>query len=72
MLKKQVFSIFVFNCNPTPKNIITSVTELSDFGFWKRSPIKEYITFISRELITRTNSGERQSVSLEVKKKKTL
>lgn len=40
-------------------------TDLSSFGFFQRSTVKEMLTFLSRTVAKRTQPGQRQSVQQE-------
>ncbi len=53
----KVFSIIVFGTGAKPPVIISQATELSSFSFFKRGTIKEFILFVSREIVARTNPG---------------
>jgi len=59
----KIFSIIVFNCTEPTKPVILARTEdLSQFGFWKRGTVREIVTFVSRQLASRTSVGQRNSV----------
>jgi len=59
----KVYSIIVFNCTnaETPTTIAVS-QDLSQFSFWKRGTVKEFLFFSSREVVKRTTAGTRQSI----------
>jgi synaptobrevin family protein YKT6 len=52
----KVFSIIVYGTGVKPV-ILSQASELSSFGFFKRGTIKEFILFVSREIISRTSPG---------------
>jgi len=58
----KILSVFVFNCLNEKPAIITYATDLSSFGFFTRGTIKEFLTFASREVATRTTPESRLSV----------
>jgi len=45
--------------------LLASACDLSPFGFFKRGTVKEFFTFASREIASRTNAGETNSVCHE-------
>jgi synaptobrevin family protein YKT6 len=63
----KVFSIILFSSVGDQPVILTQAQDLSQFGFWKRGTVREILTFVSRQLISRTNAGQRQSVFHELK-----
>lgn len=45
--------------------ILANAMDLSSFGYFQRSTVKEFIMFFSRNLIAKTEYGQRQTVSHE-------
>ncbi|PRP83627.1 hypothetical protein PROFUN_08353 [Planoprotostelium fungivorum] len=57
----KLFSIIVFDNRNAEKPLsIARAEDLSMFGFWKRGTIRELITFVSRQLASKTAQGQRQ------------
>jgi synaptobrevin family protein YKT6 len=57
----KLISIILFNASPKTAAVLSYCFELSSFGFWGRSSVKEFCFFASRELIERSGDG-RQTV----------
>eukprot|EP01118_Nematostelium_gracile_P010380 TRINITY_DN356_c0_g1_i1.p1 TRINITY_DN356_c0_g1~~TRINITY_DN356_c0_g1_i1.p1 ORF type:complete len:213 (-),score=48.83 TRINITY_DN356_c0_g1_i1:110-748(-) len=63
VIAKSLLSLIVFNCKTQDNPIILARTEdLSQFSFWTRSTIREFITFASRQVASRTQKGERTCI----------
>jgi len=45
-----------------PPVLLTSAFELSSFGYFQRGSVKEVAMFVSREVVSRSSVGEKQSV----------
>lgn len=59
----RVFSITLFSkLNEQCPIILTQSLDLSKFSFWERGTVKECLTFVSREMIQRTNMVTYQTV----------
>lgn len=62
----KIFSIIVFRWYKPELNrlptILSSVYELSSFGYFQRGSVKEVVLFVSREVVSRGTPGEKQSV----------
>lgn len=59
----KVYSVIVFNCtNADTPTTISVGQDLSQFSFWKRGTVKEFLFFSSREVVKRTTPGTRQSI----------
>lgn len=60
----KLFSLIVFNSQNAEKPLILArAEELGMFGFWKRGTIREIITFVSRQLVSKTAPAQRQVAS---------
>eukprot|EP01132_Coremiostelium_polycephalum_P004678 gene4678-5844_t len=58
-----VYSIAIFKCSSGSKPVLLSIVyEVSSFGFFQRSSVKEISLFVSRESVERTKVGERVSL----------
>jgi len=60
----KVFSAIVCRWMPneTSPILLSSTFELSSFGYFQRSSVQEVALFVTREVISRSAKGERQSV----------
>jgi len=57
------YSVIMYNCSGKEKPVaVASAFDLGLFGLLKRSTVKEFLSFASREVAARTRGGERQSV----------
>ncbi|XP_074276740.1 VAMP-like protein YKT61 [Silene latifolia] len=63
----KVTALVVLKINPNDENpaILANASDLSHFGFFQRSSVREFITFVSRTVAKRTPPGQRQSVQHE-------
>ncbi|KAJ4845617.1 VAMP-like protein ykt61 [Turnera subulata] len=65
----KITALLVLKCGPEgsdqdPK-ILAQATDVSHFGYFQRSSVKEFIVFVSRTVAKRTPPSQRQSVSNE-------
>ncbi|OQS02167.1 synaptobrevin, partial [Thraustotheca clavata] len=59
----KIVSIGILRQDPSSKAVIlANAFELNDFTYFKRSGVREMITFFSRTFIERTQKGQRQSI----------
>jgi synaptobrevin family protein YKT6 len=59
----KLVSLVLFRWFPNKKPIlISNHFELSSFGFFERGSVKELALFVSREVVERSQQGQRQSV----------
>jgi len=60
----KCFSVLVLKWFPNQAmpTILCSAFELSSFGYFQRGSIKEVAMFVSREVVSRSSIGERQSI----------
>ncbi len=58
-------SILRYNRDTSNPVLLCQASELSSFGFFHRSGIKEMCTFFSKTIVQRTQPGQRQSVTHE-------
>ncbi|KNE66767.1 hypothetical protein AMAG_11261 [Allomyces macrogynus ATCC 38327] len=57
----KIFSIIVLT-GGKPSEIRASESDLSQFGFFQRGSVQEFMNFTAKTLVERTGSGQRQSV----------
>lgn len=57
--------ILRYNADTEDAVLLTQACELSSFGYFKRGPVREFITFFSKTIAKRTPPGQRQSVQNE-------
>lgn len=63
----KITALLVMKSNPNPAPgseslLLTSASDLSQFGYFQRSSAKEFIMFVARTIAKRTPPGQRQSV----------
>eukprot|EP00126_Sphaerothecum_destruens_P004076 Sdes_comp17975_c0_seq2m7231 len=58
----KLFSIMIFHKSGNQVRELACETDLQSFGFFQRSSIGEFMTFISKTLAERTCAGNRQTV----------
>eukprot|EP00252_Welwitschia_mirabilis_P002188 TRINITY_DN12090_c0_g1_i2.p1 TRINITY_DN12090_c0_g1~~TRINITY_DN12090_c0_g1_i2.p1 ORF type:complete len:233 (-),score=35.72 TRINITY_DN12090_c0_g1_i2:312-1010(-) len=63
----KITALLVLKGNPSPNSdveplILTSATDLGQFGYFQRTSAKEFIMFVGRTIAKRTPPGQRQSV----------
>jgi synaptobrevin family protein YKT6 len=59
----KVYSIAVFRKTASESPILLAVSaDLSSFGFFQRSGVREVLMFVMRQVASRTANGSRQSV----------
>lgn len=63
----KITAIVVLKCGSSEENpiILANASDVSQFGFFQRSSVREFIVFVSRTVAKRTNPGQRQSVEHE-------
>ncbi|KAL3623952.1 VAMP-like protein ykt61 [Castilleja foliolosa] len=62
----KITALMVLKCSPGSDPIIlANASDLSGFGFFQRSSVKEFIVFVGRTVAQRTPLGQRQSVQHE-------
>jgi len=61
-VSKSLLSLIIFNCKNRPPVILYKTEEVGIFSFWTRGTIKEFFVFASREVVGRTNLGERNCI----------
>ncbi|GAB2300225.1 VAMP-like protein ykt61 [Dionaea muscipula] len=63
----KITAILVLRCKPGDENpvILANASDVSHFGYFQRSSVKEFIVFVSRTVAKRTQPGQRQSVQHE-------
>eukprot|EP01114_Cavostelium_apophysatum_P010498 TRINITY_DN2429_c0_g1_i1.p1 TRINITY_DN2429_c0_g1~~TRINITY_DN2429_c0_g1_i1.p1 ORF type:complete len:208 (+),score=49.04 TRINITY_DN2429_c0_g1_i1:156-779(+) len=57
----KLFSAILYNCSSKPVQLAAAF-EVTEFGFFKRGTVKEFLSFASREVAGRTRPGEKQSI----------
>ncbi|KAF8978442.1 palmitoyltransferase [Entomortierella lignicola] len=58
----KLFAIYVVRNNVKPAKPIADAKELSSFGFFQRSSIGEFMTFMAQTIAEKTQPGQRQSI----------
>ncbi|KAF9426300.1 palmitoyltransferase [Podila epigama] len=58
----KIFAIYVVHNSVKPAKAIVDVKDLSSFGFFQRSSIGEFMTFMSQTIAEKTQPGQRQSI----------
>jgi len=62
-LVMHVISVAIFRwMGEKPPILLTTAFELSSFGYFQRSSVKEVALFVSREVVSRSSVGQKQSV----------
>ncbi|CAO2814428.1 unnamed protein product [Amaranthus hypochondriacus] len=63
----KITAILVLKCGQGDEDpiILANASDVSQFGFFQRSSVREFIVFVSRTVAKRTPSGQRQSVKHE-------
>ncbi|KAI3756729.1 hypothetical protein L1987_56551 [Smallanthus sonchifolius] len=66
--KMKITALLVLKCNPDGSSdpvILANSTDVSHFGYFQRSSVKEFIVFVGRTVAKRTPPSQRQSVQHE-------
>ncbi|KDP38643.1 hypothetical protein JCGZ_03996 [Jatropha curcas] len=63
----KITALVVLKCTPEGSDpiILANASDVSRFGYFQRSSVKEFIVFVSRTVAKRTPPGQRQSVQHE-------
>ncbi|PWA90529.1 SNARE-like superfamily protein [Artemisia annua] len=64
----KITALLVLKCNPDGSSdpiILANSTDVSHFGYFQRSSVKEFIVFVGRTVAKRTPPNQRQSVQHE-------
>lgn len=63
----KITALLVLKCNQEGSDpvILANASDVSRFGFFQRSSVKEFIVFVGRTVAKRTPPGQRQSVQHE-------
>ncbi|KAI4377295.1 hypothetical protein MLD38_014950 [Melastoma candidum] len=63
----KITALLVLKCNPDGSDpiILANASDVSHFGYFQRSSVKEFIVFVGRTVPKRTPPGQRQSVQHE-------
>ncbi|KAL3747901.1 hypothetical protein ACJRO7_016680 [Eucalyptus globulus] len=64
----KITALLVLKCDPGGGGdpvILANATDVSRFGYFQRSSVKEFIVFVGRTVARRTPPGQRQSVQHE-------
>ncbi|XP_074270272.1 VAMP-like protein YKT61 [Silene latifolia] len=64
-MKITALVILKINGNDENPTILANASDLSNFGYFQKSSIREFIVFVSRTVAKRTPPGQRQSVQHE-------
>ncbi|KAJ0513853.1 putative Longin-like domain superfamily protein [Helianthus annuus] len=61
----KITALLVLKCHPDSSSdqiILANSTDVSHFGYFQRSRVKEFIVFVGRTVAKRTPPSQRQSV----------
>ncbi|KAF9995078.1 palmitoyltransferase [Entomortierella chlamydospora] len=58
----KLYAIYVVRNNVKPAKAITDAKDLASFGFFQRSSIAEFMTFMAQTISEKTQPGQRQSI----------
>ncbi|CAN4084434.1 unnamed protein product [Withania somnifera] len=63
----KITALMVLKCNPEGSDpvILANASDVSHFGYFQRSSVKEFIVFVGRTVAKRNPPGQRQSVQHE-------
>ncbi|KDO59431.1 hypothetical protein CISIN_1g029101mg [Citrus sinensis] len=63
----KITALLVLKCNPDGSDpvVLATAMDVSHFGYFQRSSVKEFILFVARTVGKRTPPGQRQSVQHE-------
>lgn len=63
----KITALMVLKCNPESSDpvILANASDVSHFGYFQRSSVKEFIVFVGRTVAKRNPPGQRQSVQHE-------
>ncbi|KAJ4959411.1 hypothetical protein NE237_026522 [Protea cynaroides] len=63
----KITALLVLKCNPDGSDpiILANASDVSSFGYFQRTGIREFIVFVGRTVAKRTSPGQRQSVQHE-------
>ena len=58
----KIYYIGIFRSDPEKALELSAVKDLSQFGYFERSSVGQFMTFFAETVATRTTAGQRQSV----------
>ncbi|KAF9993861.1 palmitoyltransferase [Modicella reniformis] len=58
----KLFAIFVVRNKTQPAKALAEAKDVSSFGFFQRSSVGEFMTFMAQTIAERTKAGQRQSI----------
>lgn len=63
----KITALLVLKCAPETSDpvILANVSDVSHFGYFQRSSVKEFVVFVGRTVASRTPPSQRQSVQHE-------
>lgn len=63
----KITALLVLKCTGEGSDpvILANASDVSHFGYFQRSSVKEFIVFVGRTVASRTPQGQRQSVQHE-------
>jgi synaptobrevin family protein YKT6 len=64
-MKITNITILKYNGADTDPYVLGIASDLASFGYFERPTVREMLTFVSRTIIRRTETGQRQSVQHE-------
>ena len=63
----KITALLVLKCAPEASDpvILSNASDVSHFGYFQRSSVKEFVVFVGRTVASRTPPSQRQSVQHE-------
>ncbi|KAF9903245.1 palmitoyltransferase [Lobosporangium transversale] len=58
----KLYALFVVRNNVKPAKTVIDAKDLSGFGFFQRSSVGEFMTFMAQTIAEKTQPGQRQSI----------
>ncbi|KAF9434574.1 palmitoyltransferase [Entomortierella beljakovae] len=58
----KLYAIYIIRNNVKPSKAIIDAKDLSSFGFFQRSSVGEFMTFMAQTISEKTHPGQRQSI----------
>lgn len=58
----KLYALSVLHKNPTSATTLKSAYDVESFSFFQRGSVKEFMSFVSKTIVERTQNSSRQSV----------
>ena len=58
----KIFAAVIVQLEPEPAKRLVGEYDLSQFGYFQRSSIQEFMGFFAKTVAERTSTGQRQSI----------